>query len=77
MKDAEVVHRYAMMGLTAYIEEQIKDFEREHLKKPALVLLGELEWVAIMDAAAVDEFSVAGVNAVPDPTLHRGVRLVP
>lgn len=72
MSNEERTHRYAMMGVTAYIEERIKMYHEEQGVKPALVILGKLEWEAIMGCKLDEDWSVAGIPVIPDFTKQQG-----
>ena len=73
MPNQERVHRYAMMGVTAYIEERIKMYYEKEGKKPAIVILGKLEWEEIMGCTYTEEWSVAGIPVVPNLMKPLGV----
>jgi len=75
MNNDERTHRYAMMGVVAYVEERITKFKQEQGKLPEIVILGKLEWEQIMECAIDEDWSVAGVAVVPDLTSPAGARL--
>ena len=64
-----------MMGVTSYIQERILAYHKEHDKRPAIVLLGKLEWEEIMGCKLDEEWSVAGIPVVPDFSKPSGVSL--
>ena len=55
MNNDERTHRYAMIGVTAYIEERIKMFHKEKNRLPGIIILGSLEWVQIMGCKLDEE----------------------
>lgn len=71
MTDEETVHRYAMLGLTAYIEHKLQRFKDEKMMEPQLVIVGRLEWVVVMGCTDTDEWSVAGVPVAPNLSYDR------
>lgn len=61
MQDTEVVRGYALLGLTAFIEAQLAK-----TNKPTMVIVGQLEWFAILGCEPTDEYTIGGVPVVPD-----------
>lgn len=76
METDERVHRYAMMGVVAYIQELIISYEKRTHILPAMAILGKLEWEYILRSKNTEEFTVAGVECIPDLTKPCGVQLV-
>jgi len=71
----EFMALYAMLGLTAYIEERLKLFEQTEGRKPTIVVVGALEWTVVLQNEPTDEWSVAGVPVIPDLSAVRLVRV--
>ena len=75
MSADERVHRYAMLGLVAYIESKVNEYERANGFKPLSVVVGRLEWETIMGCDPTTEWSVKGVVVVPNDNRESGVSL--
>ena len=76
MNNEERTHRYAMMGVVAYVEERIADFQTKNGGQlPTICTLGKLEWEEIMGCTIDEDFSVGGVACVPDLTKPAGANL--
>jgi hypothetical protein len=65
MQDTEVVRQYALLGLTAFIEAQLAIRD-----KPTMIVVGQLEWFAILGCEATDEYRIGGVPVVPDMNIR-------
>lgn len=76
MELEERTHRYAMMGVVAYVQELIISYERKQQRLPAMAILGKLEWETILHSRNDEEFTVAGIPCIPDLTKPQGVQLV-
>jgi hypothetical protein len=77
MDNAERTNRYAMMGVISYVQELVIAHNRKHDKMPALAVIGKLECEILGAKAHEDDFSIAGVTVVPDPTRPVGAFLIP
>ncbi len=69
MEDTEVVRGYALLGLTAFIEAQVAARKRAD-NNPDMVVVGQLEWFAILGCEAGDDYSIGGVPVVPDMNIR-------
>jgi hypothetical protein len=74
LEDTEIVRRYAMLGVVAYAEKVIREFFAINGCNPSYITMGELEWTAVMEAKAEDDFSIASVVVLPAPHIHSGVQ---
>jgi hypothetical protein len=72
MNNDERTHRYAMMGVVAYVQERIIMFEKDRRQLPEITILGQLEW-EVLGANMDEDFSIAGIPCVPDLTTPFGV----
>lgn len=64
---------YAMLGVVAYIEQQIKRFRAENDNlEPTAVIVGRREW-EILGAAPDANRSIHGVKVIPSEQLEGGV----
>ncbi len=70
MLDHEIVRGYALLGLTDFIETQVKVYEVQNGRKPVMVIVGQLEWYAILDCVDTDSYAIAGVPVVPDTNIR-------
>ncbi len=65
MQDTDIVRGYALLGLVAFIEDMVAAMKAGG-REPSMVIVGQIEWLAIMDCKPSDDYEIAGVKVVPD-----------
>ena len=69
MMHEAIVRQYALLGLTAFLENLVES--KRMLGEPVkMIIVGQLEWFAILDCEPTDEYSIAGVPVVPDMNIQ-------